>query len=79
MPGHCVSTTNVLTPLRQILTILVLGGQKISGADIRDQNGGNLHPCFCSSKPGALLKMFSACDTSHRKCSEELIRPFGPR
>lgn len=38
MPGHCVSLESD-TCIEAKLTSAVLGGQKISGADIRDQNG----------------------------------------
>ena len=55
---------------------IVLGGTKISGADVRDQNGTR-----CAS---TLLKIDpdippSPCDASYSKCGEELVRAFGSR
>lgn len=54
---------------------LFLGGTKISGADIRDQNGSS-DPVYWLE---TLLIEVSARYASYRKCSQELLRSFGAR
>ena len=53
----------------------VLGGQKISGADIRDQNGTAGKSTDASDK----LRLDSPRDPGHSKCRQELLRSVGSR
>lgn len=53
----------------------VLGGQKITGADVREQNGmSDQDP---SSSQLLLLNSCSSRDPGHRKCDQELFRSLG--
>lgn len=63
---------------------LFLGGQKISGADIRDQNGmlpllllRLLRPPATAS-PMLTKRTPSPRDPSYRKCRQELVWPERP-
>ena len=52
---------------------LVLGGTKVSGADIRDQNG--ILGLLCDACLQNLIQL-SSCNSSHRECRQKLFRTF---
>lgn len=56
---------------------LFLGGQKISGSDIRDQNG-ELFAAHITDNRDSRIMMLMVSSTgyaSDRKCCQELLRP----
>jgi hypothetical protein len=78
MLEHYVSTVLEYRYELQLTSGQVLGGQKISGADIRDQNGTfEEHPQMIAE--AKYLTICSPCNSSYRKCGKELLWPQRPR